>query len=172
MGSSLATLQAAKAVDFYGCLPGHCIEVADAEQAYIQADIQGDPTLIGLPPEARPDWWKKSFPHLTRQVFLLKKTLYGPPEAGNHLGKKRGVRRAHPSFVNSLKCRVYEAASAPESSSSLSLTTGAMPWRTSPARRSMSFKNGFLELDLSHTHRRFDYNAQEWLGLLTGTDQP
>ncbi|MFM7984554.1 MAG: hypothetical protein ACKPKO_35030, partial [Candidatus Fonsibacter sp.] len=45
LGSSLATLQAARAVDFYGCLPGHCIEVADAEQAYIQADMHGRPCL-------------------------------------------------------------------------------------------------------------------------------
>ncbi|MFM7981092.1 MAG: hypothetical protein ACKPKO_17415, partial [Candidatus Fonsibacter sp.] len=51
LGSSPATLQAAKAVDFHGCLPGHCIEVVDAEQAYIQAAMKGDPTWICLPPE-------------------------------------------------------------------------------------------------------------------------
>jgi len=32
LGSSPATLQAAKAVDFFSCLPGHVIEVADAER--------------------------------------------------------------------------------------------------------------------------------------------
>ena len=41
LGSSPATLQAAKAVDFFGCLPNHVIEVVDAEQAYIQAEKQG-----------------------------------------------------------------------------------------------------------------------------------
>ena len=46
LGSSPATLQAAKAVDFFGCLPGHGIEIADAEQAYIQAEMKGD--LLGL----------------------------------------------------------------------------------------------------------------------------
>ena len=35
LGSSLATLQAAKVVDFCGCLPDHVIEVVDAEQDYI-----------------------------------------------------------------------------------------------------------------------------------------
>ena len=39
-GSSPATLQVAKAVDFFGCLPGCAIEIADAEQAYIQADMK------------------------------------------------------------------------------------------------------------------------------------
>jgi hypothetical protein len=53
IGSSLATLQAAKGVDFFGCLPSHVIEVADAEQAYIQAELKGDPTWVRLPPEAR-----------------------------------------------------------------------------------------------------------------------
>ena len=33
LGSSPATLQAAKAVAFCGCLPRHAIEIADAEQA-------------------------------------------------------------------------------------------------------------------------------------------
>ena len=44
LGSSPATLQAAKVVDVFGCLPDHAIEIADDEQAYIQADMQGDPT--------------------------------------------------------------------------------------------------------------------------------
>ena len=30
-----ATLQAVKAVDFFGCLPDHAIEIADAEQAFL-----------------------------------------------------------------------------------------------------------------------------------------
>ena len=47
LGSSLATLQAAKVVDFFGCLLGHVVEVVDAEQAYVQAEMKGDP-LPGL----------------------------------------------------------------------------------------------------------------------------
>ena len=50
----LATLQAAKAVDFFGCLPNHVIEVVDAEQAYIQAEMKGAPNgSVFLPKHAR-----------------------------------------------------------------------------------------------------------------------
>ena len=37
VGSTPATLEAAKAADFCGCLPGHVIEIADGEQAHVQA---------------------------------------------------------------------------------------------------------------------------------------
>ena len=40
LGSSPATLEAAKAADFYGCLPGHVVEVADGAQAYVQAEMR------------------------------------------------------------------------------------------------------------------------------------
>ena len=73
LGSSLATLQVAKAVDFFGCLTGSAIEIADAEQAYTQADMKGDPTWVCLPPEARPSWWRNKFPNLRRPVRRLKK---------------------------------------------------------------------------------------------------
>ncbi len=36
LGSAPATLQAANVADLFRCLPGHAIEVVDAEQAYIQ----------------------------------------------------------------------------------------------------------------------------------------
>ena len=54
MGSSLATLEVAKAAGFSGCLPGHAIEIADGEQAYVQAEMQGSPTWICLPHDQRP----------------------------------------------------------------------------------------------------------------------
>ena len=68
--SSPATLQAAKAVDFFVCLLGHVIEIADAEQAYIQAEMKGDPTWVCLPPEAQPAWWRKVFPHVCRPFVV------------------------------------------------------------------------------------------------------
>ena len=68
LGSSPATLRAAKAVDVFGCAPGHAIEIADAEQAYIQAEMKGNPTWICLPPEGRPEWWKKKIPNLGRHL--------------------------------------------------------------------------------------------------------
>ena len=40
MGSSPATLEVAKSVVVYDCLLGHVIEIADAEGAYIQAEMK------------------------------------------------------------------------------------------------------------------------------------
>ena len=99
MGSSLATLQAAKAVNVFGCVPGHAIEIADAEQAYIQAEMKGDPTWICLPPEARPEWWKKKFPNLRRPVRRLKKALYGHPDAGTYWEQKCDAHVRSVGFV-------------------------------------------------------------------------
>ena len=44
LGSSPATMEASRAADAYGCAPGHDIEIADAEQAYIQAELRGADT--------------------------------------------------------------------------------------------------------------------------------
>jgi hypothetical protein len=41
LGSAPATMEAGRAADCYGCMPGHVITVADAEQAYIQAELKG-----------------------------------------------------------------------------------------------------------------------------------
>ncbi|MCP4191077.1 MAG: hypothetical protein GY768_10670, partial [Planctomycetaceae bacterium] len=54
LGSAPATMDAARAADCYGCAPGNTIEVADGEQAYIQADLRGTPCWISLPPDQRP----------------------------------------------------------------------------------------------------------------------
>ena len=88
LGSSPATLQAAKAVDFFGRLPGHVIDIADAEQAYIQAEMEGDPSWVCLPPEARPEWWRKKSPHMRRLVCRLLKALYGHPDSGTYWERK------------------------------------------------------------------------------------
>jgi len=82
LGSSPATMEASKLADFYGCAPDNVVQIADAEQAYIQADMTGTPTWICLPPEARPAWWKIKFPHLRRPVCRLRRALYGHPDAG------------------------------------------------------------------------------------------
>ena len=63
----------------YGCAPGHDIEMADAEQAYVQAELRGIETWICLPPEARVgDKWKK----FDKPVVRLRLALYGNPDAG------------------------------------------------------------------------------------------
>ena len=39
LGNAPATMDASRAADCYGSAPGHAIEMADAEQAYIQAAV-------------------------------------------------------------------------------------------------------------------------------------
>jgi hypothetical protein len=39
LGNSSATIESARLCDFYGCLRGHDVSVADAVQAYIQAEL-------------------------------------------------------------------------------------------------------------------------------------
>ena len=46
LGSSPATLESSRACDLYGCSPDHDIEMADAEQAYVQAELKGVETWI------------------------------------------------------------------------------------------------------------------------------
>lgn len=50
LGSSPASMEAAKIADFFGCAPGHSLEIADAVQAYVQAEMKGTPTWVCLPP--------------------------------------------------------------------------------------------------------------------------
>ena len=54
-GSQPATMEASKATDVDGCVPGHALHVADAEQAYVQAPMKGTPTWVARPPEHYPD---------------------------------------------------------------------------------------------------------------------
>ena len=56
--ATLQAVQAPRAAVVYGRLPEHYIEVADAEQAYIQAGMKGDPIWVCLTPDARPHWWE------------------------------------------------------------------------------------------------------------------
>ncbi|MFM7981943.1 MAG: hypothetical protein ACKPKO_21750, partial [Candidatus Fonsibacter sp.] len=61
--------------------------------------MQGGPTWICLPIEARPAWWKKKFPHLRRPGCLLKKALYGHPDAGTYWEKKCDAHLKSLGFV-------------------------------------------------------------------------
>ena len=80
LGSAPATMEAAKIADFYGCGPGNCVETADAEQAYVQAEMKGTLTWVALPEEQWPAWWRKK--GFNRPVCPLKKALYGHPDSG------------------------------------------------------------------------------------------
>ncbi len=80
MGSSPATMEAAKMADAIGCAPGNIVMQADAVQAYIQAELQGPPTWVALPKDAWPQKWHDD--KLRKPVCRLKKALYGHPSAG------------------------------------------------------------------------------------------
>ena len=70
--------------DFCGCRPGHVIEVADGEQAYVQAETKGAPTRARLPREQRPVRWKNKFPNMRKLARRLLKALYGDPDVGTY----------------------------------------------------------------------------------------
>ena len=53
LGSSPATPEASRACDAYGREPGMHTEVADAEQAYVQATLKGVPSWVSLPEESQ-----------------------------------------------------------------------------------------------------------------------
>ena len=73
-------MDSSRAADAYGCFPGHDIEIADAEQAHIQADLKGTETWVCLPPEARtPEMNALGY---GRPVVRLRTALYGHPHSG------------------------------------------------------------------------------------------
>ena len=53
---------------------------ADAEQAYIQAELRGTETWVELPKEE----WPKSWSGMLRPVCPIKLALYGHHDAGGH----------------------------------------------------------------------------------------
>ena len=80
LGNSPATFDASRWADYYGCLPGNDVQMADAIQAYIQAKLSGTPCWVELPDEA---WHPSANRHKYRRpVCRLVKALYGHPDAG------------------------------------------------------------------------------------------
>ena len=75
-----ATVEAARACDAYGCIPGNAAEQCDTEQAYTQAACVGTPTWVRLPRGQWPPQWE----HMTDPVCLLILALYGHPDSGGH----------------------------------------------------------------------------------------
>ena len=93
LSSCPATMQAGKACDAFGLIAGHDIQLCDAEQAYIQADlgttlrsadgsIQQVETWVRIPKNRQPKEWSK----MIDPVVPLKKALYGHPDSGGVLG--------------------------------------------------------------------------------------
>ena len=50
LGNAPATMEASRSADCYGCAPGHTVQMADGEQAYVQADLGGNESWICLQP--------------------------------------------------------------------------------------------------------------------------
>ncbi len=71
-------MAASRAADCLRRAPGNTIEVADGEQAYIQAELKGTPCWVSLPPEERPAACRG----FRNPVMQLKKALYGHPDSG------------------------------------------------------------------------------------------
>ena len=81
-------MEPGKAVDCYRCEAGHDIQQAAAEQAYVQADLEGTRTWVSLPIEAWLTGWLAGpnkgdrQPRYTKPVARLKKALHGHPDSG------------------------------------------------------------------------------------------
>ena len=73
-------MEGSKAADCYGCFDGHDTQIADADQAYVQATLKGPETWIGLPSDQVPERFK----HMKRPVFRMVKALYGHPDSGTY----------------------------------------------------------------------------------------
>ena len=96
LGSWPASMEASKKIGCYGCSPGHSTQQADAEQAYVQAELIGTETWAAIPEEAWPsDWWiypegvsldapgseALRTPKYERPVCRLLRALYGHLDA-------------------------------------------------------------------------------------------
>ena len=91
--------------DAYGSLPGHDLQQVDAEQTYIQAELEGEETWVHLPLEA---YTGTEHEHLVvrkdaslihaRPCVRLKKALYGHPDAGSRWERHCDARVASCGF--------------------------------------------------------------------------
>ena len=97
LGNSPATFEASRWADFYGCLPGHGVKLADAIQAYIQAVLTGPPCWVELPEDAWPD--DIDFRKVRRPVVRLVKALYGHPDSGTMWEQHRDRKVRELDFV-------------------------------------------------------------------------
>ena len=82
LSSCPATMEAARAADAYGLMPGHACQQSDATQAYTQAWLLGDgvETWVRLPRDQWPPSWKG----MQDPVCPLRLALYGHPDSGGH----------------------------------------------------------------------------------------
>ena len=74
LGSAPSTMEAAKAIDAYGAMPGNCTQQSDGRQAYTQALHKGVKTWVRLPKYRWPKGWASKFRDPVVQLILA---LYG-----------------------------------------------------------------------------------------------
>ena len=106
LGSSPASMEAAKILDAFGSQPGYRKAQADAKQAYIQALFKGVPTWLRLPKNRWPSHWSKQY---IDPIVPLVLALYGHPDSGGlwekHLEdalSKQGFVRVLPEIWTSI----------------------------------------------------------------------
>ena len=78
LGSSPASMEAAKIIDVFGSQPGYSKQQADARQAYTQALFTGIETWVRLPRNR----WPKEWNGTKDPVCPLRLALYGHPDSG------------------------------------------------------------------------------------------
>ena len=78
LGSSPASMEAAKIIDVFGSQPGYSTQQADARQAYTQALFTGIETWVCLPRNR----WPKEWNGMKDPVCPLRLALYGHPDSG------------------------------------------------------------------------------------------
>ena len=79
LGSAPSTMEAAKAIDAYGAMPGNCTQQSDGRQAYTQALYKGIKTWVRLPKYRWPKGWASKYSDPVAQLILA---LYGHPDSG------------------------------------------------------------------------------------------
>ena len=106
LGSSPASMEAAKLLDAFGSQPGFSKAQAEAIQACIQALFTGVPTWLSLPRNRWPEHWSKEF---WQPMVPLVLELYGHPDSGgiweDHLNSrisKEGWKQILPDVWQSI----------------------------------------------------------------------
>ena len=79
IASAPAAMEAGRMCDFYGTIDGHTLSTSDGVQAYVQALLRGPKTWVEIP---KAHWPKEWIGRYERPVVVLRKALYGHPNAG------------------------------------------------------------------------------------------
>ena len=79
LGSAPSTMEAAKAIDAYGAMPGNCAQQSGGRQVCTQALYKGIKTWVRLPKYRWPKFWALKFSDSVVQLILA---LYGHPDSG------------------------------------------------------------------------------------------